>query len=211
MSGKSNDSLVLSYLSLRRSVGVIGITLPFVLAFGKIFLQSPGIQTSISAYYYTVMRGVFVGALWAIGVFLYSYHGYEKQDDVAGDLACIFAIGTALFPTTPSLATELQMTIGRFHLAFAASFFLTLAYFALVLFRKTNQNGNMTKKKRQRNMVYTICGCTIIACIVLIALLKIAPQYFPVSQLTPVFWLEALAIFSFGFSWFVKGEAILAD
>ena len=32
-----------------------------------------------------------------------------------------------------------------------------------------------------------------------------------VKKLAPVFWLESVAIFAFGFSWFTKGEAILKD
>jgi len=31
------------------------------------------------------------------------------------------------------------------------------------------------------------------------------------ADLTPVFWLEAVADVAFGVSWLVKGEAILAD
>jgi hypothetical protein len=69
------EPLVLSYLGLRKAVGIIGLALPFVLAFGKILLQSPGIQDSISAYYYTDMGNVFVGSLCAIGVFLMSTRG----------------------------------------------------------------------------------------------------------------------------------------
>jgi hypothetical protein len=40
---------VLSYLGLRKSIGIIGIALPFVLIVGKILLESPGILPSISA------------------------------------------------------------------------------------------------------------------------------------------------------------------
>ena len=40
------DSLVLSYLDLRKAVGIIGFALPFVLALGKILLQGHGIQSS---------------------------------------------------------------------------------------------------------------------------------------------------------------------
>jgi hypothetical protein len=47
-------SLAMSYLGLRRAIGFIGIFLPLVLASGKIFIEGPGIQGSISAYYYTV-------------------------------------------------------------------------------------------------------------------------------------------------------------
>src|SRR6267378_5672793 len=99
-----NGSLVLSYLGLRKAVGIIGSALPFVLAFGKMLLEGPGIQDSISGYYYTDMRNVFVGSLCAIGVFLMSCRGYDRKDEIAGYLACVFAIGVALFPTTQAIA-----------------------------------------------------------------------------------------------------------
>src|SRR3972149_5766053 len=151
----SNGSLVLSYLGLRKAVGIIGTALPFVLAFGKILLEGPGIQSSISSYYHTEMRDVFVGSLCAIAVFLLSYRGYERKDDIAGDLACIFAIGVALLPTTPDLnPTSRDNIVGGLHLLFAAGFFLTLAFFSLVLFRKTDPTRAPTRRKLQRNGVY---------------------------------------------------------
>jgi hypothetical protein len=46
-----------------------------------------------------ILRGVLAGSLWAIGIFLMSYRGYQKRDEMAGRLACVFALGVALFPT----------------------------------------------------------------------------------------------------------------
>src|SRR6267378_5101412 len=113
------EPLALSYLGLRKAVGIIGFALPFVLAFGKILLQGPGIQSSISGYYYTDMRNVFVGSLSAIGVFLMSCRGYDWKDERAGYLACVFAIGVALFPTTQAIAkTREDKLIGILHLSF---------------------------------------------------------------------------------------------
>jgi len=208
----SDGSLVLSYLGLRKAIGIIGTALPFVLAFGKILVEGPGIQDSISAYYHTGMRDVFVGSLCAIAVFLMSYRGYERKDDIAGDLACVFALGVALFPTTPELnATPGDRVVGALHLAFAAAFFLTLAFFSLVLFRKTDPARMPTRRKLQRNAVYTVCGYMMIACLVLIGIAALISGDSPVKRLDPIFWLEATAIVAFGVSWLTKGEAILKD
>jgi hypothetical protein len=204
--------MVISYLVLRRAVGVIGTALPFVLVIGKWLLDGWGIQQSISAYYYTSMRDVFVGSLCAIGIFLFSYHGYEPADDVAGNLACVFAVGVALFPTPPAIgASATQALLGHVHLTFAAAFFLSLAYFSLVLFRKTHPNKQMTARKVQRNAVYTACGYTILVCIALIMVDTVFLGRSAVQSLDPVFWLEAAAVLAFGISWLTKGEAILAD
>jgi len=206
------DPLVLSYLELRKAVGIIGFALPFVLAFGKILVEGLGIQSSISGYYYTDLRNVFVGSLCAIGVFLMSCRGYDRKDRIAGSVACVFAIGVALFPTTPYVdATSQDKLIGALHWSFAALLFLTLAYFSLALFTKTAPDKAPTPQKLQRNIVYRACGCTILACIFLIAVVALPPVKTLVERLSPVFWLESLAIVSFGVAWLTKGETILKD
>jgi hypothetical protein len=207
-----NSSLVMSYLGLRKAIGIIGISLPFVLAFGKLILDGSGLQDSISSYYYTIMRDVFVGSLCAIGVFLLSYRGYERVDSIAGKLAAAFAFGTALFPTSPVLTPTVdQLLIAKLHSVFAVLFFLTLAFFALALFRKTDPTKPPTPQKRIRNAIYTLSGFGILLCIMLAIILKLLPADSAIFSLKPIFWLEALAIVFFGISWFVKGEAILKD
>jgi hypothetical protein len=207
-----NDSLVLSYLGLRKAIGIIGIALPFVLAFGKMLLDSPGLEGSISYYYYTGMRDVFVGSLCSIAIFLMSYRGYERADDIAGKLACIFALGVALFPTEcVGNVAPAGHVIGILHLVFAACFLLTLAYFSLALFRKTDPTKTPTPRKLQRNRVYTVCGYTILACVVLAAIAGFVVTDPSVKKLDPIFWLESIAVIAFGMSWLTKGEAILKD
>ncbi len=209
---RADGLLVLSYLGLRKAVGIIGIALPLVLVIGKYIVDGPGIESSISHYYHTAMRDVLVGSLCAIAVFLMSYRGYERQDDLAGDLACLCAVGVALFPTTPNQgATEHDKVIGALHLVFAVAFFLTLAFFSLVLFRKTDMTRAPTPRKGLRNRVYAVCGYTILGCIAFIAVVSFLSPASPVQRLDPVFWLEAIAIWAFGWSWFTKGEGILKD
>jgi hypothetical protein len=158
------------------------------------------------------MRNVFVGIMCAIGVFLWSYKGYDWRDAVAGTITAVCAIGIALFPIAPDTgATASQITIGDIHTALAAVFFLTLAYFALVLFRKTSPDVPPTHMKLVRNKVYTVCGYTILAAIALIAVVYSLPADSPMMAASPVFWLESAACIAFGISWFVKGEAILKD
>lgn len=204
--------LVLSYLALRKAVGIIGVALPFALAIGKRVSQGAGLEESVSYYYYTDMRNVFVGSLCAIGIFLMSTRGYDWRDEVAGWFACVFAIGVAFCPTTPlTNATPLDKCVGAVHLTCAALLFLTLAIFSWFLFTETDPIKTPTPRKLKRNMVYRVCAVAIVACIVLIAVVKeIAPQilaWWPHA----VFCLESTAIIAFGFSWLVKGEMILKD
>jgi hypothetical protein len=92
---EKENALIISYLTLRKAIGILGAALPFVLAIGAAVLFMTGIQDSISAYYYTGMRNVFVGMLCATGFFLLSYKGYERKDSIAGNLGCLFAVGVA--------------------------------------------------------------------------------------------------------------------
>ncbi|MFU8842923.1 MAG: hypothetical protein ACNA7V_03845 [Bacteroidales bacterium] len=67
-----NNNLIHSYLALRTAVGWIGIMLPFTLVTGVILIfRERMIMHSISSYYYSGMRDVFVGALCAIALFLF--------------------------------------------------------------------------------------------------------------------------------------------
>ena len=121
----SEDSLLISYLTLRKVVGILGMALPFVVFLGGKFIFKTDIQSSISSYYYTGMRDVFVGILWTIGFFLYSYRGYGRIDNITGNLACVFAVVVSLFPTTADgTASRAEEVIGTVHLIFAALFFL---------------------------------------------------------------------------------------
>jgi len=202
----TQDSLVLSYLDMRKIVGFIGVALPFALAIGA----GQGLQRTISNYYYTDMRNLFVGSLCAMGVFLISTKGYDRRDRIAGALSGIFAFVVALLPTSPDKPTLRQCVIGTLHLTSAALLFLTFAYFSLTLFTKTDQ-AQPTPQKRQRNRVYRVCGSLILVAILLIAIVKLANVPPGIARLEPIFWLESLAVEAFGVAWLTKGETILED
>jgi hypothetical protein len=109
------DPLVLSYLALRKAVGGIALALPFAVAIPWGLLHH-AIQTSISAYYYTGMRNLFVGSLCAVGMFMLCARGYDSLDEIAGILCAICAIGVAFFPTSPADgATHRQLVVGAVH------------------------------------------------------------------------------------------------
>jgi len=207
-------TLVFSYLTLRKAIGLLGVGLPFTVVLGALIFFQTGIQGSISSYYYTGMRDVLVGTLWAIGFFLLSYKGYERADDIAGNLGCVFAVGIALFPTEPDTNPSMDASwIGYVHLTFAALFFLTLIYFSLFLFTKTDPSKPPTRRKLQRNRIYRGCGYAMAVCILLIAIyfILLNEEASPLKEYDPVFWLETIAIVAFGISWLTKGEAILKD
>ena len=208
-----SGQLVISYLTLRKIVGVLGTSLPLVLIVGAWVIFGTGGQSSISDYYHTGMGDVFVGTLCVIGFFLLSYRGYEPIDNIAGNLACVFCVGVALFPTTPEVITSgTDKVVGLVHLIFAALFFTTLIFFSLFLFTRTGP-GQPTRRKLQRNRVYRACGFVMGGCIVGILVFYLLPDRAATALegFSPVFWLEGAAVIAFGVSWLVKGEAILSD
>lgn len=197
-----------SYLALRNTVGWIGILLPFILMLG-VFLIFNGniIHESISHYYHTGMRNVFVGAICAIALFMFFYSGYDIWDNLAGHMAGIFAIGVAWFPVTEVGDSDI---IGIIHFVSATLFFLILAVFSLFLFTKTNKKKDPTPRKLIRNKIYIACGIIIIACLIAIAIYhNIAHD--DNSKSSFVFWTETVALVTFGVSWITKGETLYPD
>ncbi|MFI6306890.1 DUF998 domain-containing protein [Amycolatopsis thailandensis] len=205
----ASDNLVRNYLFLRRAIGFLGIGLPFVLIFGKLIVDGGGLLNSISGYYYSGMRDVWVGVMCAIGVFLLSYRGYGRVDDIAGNIAAVAAVGVALFPTTPSNGDREDVFIGYLHLGFAAVFFLTLAFFCIVLFTKSDKEIPGARKP-ERNRLYVTSGVIMLVCLALIVLCGLVFDD-ATKSLYPALWLESVAIFAFGVAWLTKGGTLLPD
>jgi hypothetical protein len=215
----SADPRLISFQALRKAVGWLGISLPPAMIIGNYVLDGCRfIQDSNSHYYYTVTGNMFVGILCAVGLFLFTYKGYTRTDNITSSLAGVCAICIAMFPTNDSSAnkcsnvvnlplSELRNTI---HYCSAALFFILLAYISLFLFTKSK--GLKTERKRKRNSVYRICGITILFSIVLIGLYSLFEKQIPgAAKYQPVFWLEWMALLAFGISWLVKGELVLKD
>jgi hypothetical protein len=195
--------LVVSYLTLRRVIGVLGVALPFVLAIWGCFIQHELLHT-ISDYYTLRTRDVFVGFLFAIGWFLYTYHGHATVDNYVSNAAGVLALGVAIFPTT---GTKLDHAL---HLFCATVLFVLLACISYFLF--TRSDGTPTPQKLTRNKWYRGCGVAIFIFIGLIALYNTTGFASTLlERFRPVFFLEAFALWAFGFSWFVKGETLWRD
>lgn len=198
-----DQSLVISYLSLRRLIGVLGVALPFVvMVWGWTICGCTKVLPSISDYYSLRTRDAFVGILCAIACFLFTYRGFD-DDDRYGNLAALFAVAVAFFPNS---GTPLERTV---HFSSALGLLLVLAYFSLKIFTKSA--GHPTPQKLIRNRVYTVCGGLILGCVVLIGLYKSVLADSQLALWQPVFWLETLALWAFGFSWLVKGETLWRD
>ena len=97
------NQLIVSYMFLRQTVGWIGTLLPVVLLVGAAISSTASRPDSMSGYYYTDMRNIFVGALCALGVFLVAYDGYDDVDRWITSIAGFGAIAVAFCPTKPAV------------------------------------------------------------------------------------------------------------
>ncbi|OGO00497.1 MAG: hypothetical protein A2Y58_00275 [Chloroflexi bacterium RBG_13_51_52] len=213
---------------LRKVVGFLGIALPFVLLVWGFFICGWHVQDSLSDYYSLRTRDAFVGILFVIGWVLFAYSGYEKMDSIAGKLAWIFALCVALFPNSGSKWE------GIVHFSSASCLFAVFAFFSLFLFTKSedsrkgfkntiadfrmggakkvkSMDGEKWKRKRNRNIIYVICGYTIVVCLILAALYEFLWQDTALSVIKPTLILEIIMVWTFAFSWLIKGDTFWQD
>jgi ABC-type branched-subunit amino acid transport system permease subunit len=208
-----NKSFVFSYLNMRKIIGILGISLPFCVIIFNLVENGFSIRGSISSYYYTNTRDIYIAIVSIISIYLISYKGYEKIDDIIGNLSGVFALGVVIFPTY--FSTEYKTNVGIFllndrisdiiHMTFAALLFLSLSYTSIFLFTKS-RGGRVSKAKRKRNIVYRICGIIMLFSIVLIITYMVFLQKTIISKIKPVLILESISLISFGISWLVKGK-----
>lgn len=211
-------------ITLRRAVGILGILLPVIVAIGAVTLGNcTGIQKSISMYYNTVMRNVFVSILAATALFMFAYRGYDYRDRIAGISAFVFALGIAFFPPGKDMIINCNYDIPQLqradwvrtvHLISAVLYFITLAFISFFLFTRTDKkNVVYTSQKKIRNRLYRVCGIIIFGSLILIALWMFffENKFSGFEKYHPIFWLETLALVAFGVSWLVKGEVALKD
>ena len=224
----SNNSSVISYLTLRQLIGVLGITLPFVLTFGAKWIgHCNEAQPSISHYYYSIMHIVFVGVLCVLGAFLITYRGTTRGsfETWVSNIAGFSAFCVAVFPTAfkgfngegggscqfiqllTANDNELPTIIGKLHFGFAALLFACFVIFCLKIFQEPDEASQMGYKKQRRNTIYKVCGYIIIVSIAGIGGITfynsinkadICPDY--------IYWFETTALIPFGISWLLKGS-----
>jgi len=192
---------------IQRSLGIVGLLFPLILYLGNLIIfDESKLQSSLSGYYNTPMRDVFVGVLFSFAVALMAYKGYELIDNIIGDFAAIAAVGVALFGT-PAEGVD-DPTARITHGIFSILFYGSLVIFAIWLFRKSAPGTKPTEKKVRRNQIYLVSGIVMLISIVIIALTWLFDLDLLVG--TAIFWFETLANTAFGVSWFVKGGLIPA-
>lgn len=202
----------LSQQTHRRLIGYLGLFLPALLYVFAALRPTPPLPRwelldSVSAYYYTGAVGIFVGVLFALSLFLFSYPGYagEIADRLVGCLGGASALGVALCPTAPppglSAPPWWYCVLRTVHYISATLLFVSFILFSVWLFRRSNIRARKDRPadKRMRDDVCLACGIVMIGAVLwaMSALITKGPIFLP----------EAIAIAAFAISWLVKGEA----
>ena len=200
---------------IRNITGFLGMILPWVSLFGAYMVsKSVGVPSdfwenlSISATYY--ITPALTGILTTAAVVLMCYDGYELKDDIVTTLSGVCGLLIVLFPCNCAISPErvglfqLPASVSHIiHCVSAVLFFLLLAYNSMFLF--TIGEGEQTKQKKIRNIIYRVCAVGMLAALILMPL--------PIQFFAKTFIVETIALTFFGISWLVKGQVfgLLAD
>lgn len=216
---------VRSYLLIRTVVGTLGALLPTLLFLVEwAFLRGDAtVRGSLSAYYFTPARDLFVGVLCTAGVLLMTYLAGQVRtwDFWLSTLAGVAALGVAFFPTerpglgpaAPAcgaeprrrLCTALQQawgetTVAAIHYASAAVFIGSLAAICFVFAHRDARHG----VRRSRVRFHRACGTAILVAVGWILLGLVVPV--DVAGLSPLYLGEVVSLYAFAASWLVKGH-----
>lgn len=197
------------YLRIRNLCGLLGIILPWLALFSAGIADHPSEDWwwSLSATYY--LSPALVGVLVPACIVLISYIGYDSLDNFITSLAGTFGLGIVLFPCKVSWIAE-GTPVGFFqipvevshivHVICSALFFFTIAMNSIFQFTRTK--GDVTDRKRVRNIIYRVCGYGMLVLLAVLAIMRLlkAPGYFAMI-------IEIVLLLLFGIAWLVKGEA----
>lgn len=220
---------VKSYLVTRTVVGIVGIGLPVLLIIAEAFIGgSVEMRGSLSAYYHTSARDVFVGGLCMVGVLLVTYlSGSPRTWGFRLSLVAGFAVLLVAFvPTSrlgqpagdctdspaPAGCAPVQQWLGetlatRIHFACALIFIVSLA---LISFSFARERGY--RESPAMTTFQYACGVLII----LTVLTVVVCEVFDVSGidvpgvglLTPLYLGEVVSVLLFGAAWLTKGWSL---
>jgi hypothetical protein len=199
-----------AHTQLRVGMGVMALLFPVALWLGGVVLSHTPLQSSMSAYYHTPMRDLFVGCLFAIGGFLYLYKGFSRKENYALNVAGVLAVGVAIFPTYTSVESDRPAyTAPVMHVACAVLFFFALSYVCLTRASDTLHLIGSPRRALLYHYTYKVIG----VCMIVLPLGAVALTYWQRHRFDPhrhpaVFALEFVAAWVFGAYWLLKSLEI---
>lgn len=190
--------IVETYFVLRMVIAVGAIGLPIALVVWAAADPRVEFVDSLSAFYYTPARGLFVGTLVAIGVALVAYRGYTRGENWLLNAAGVLAIVVGLFPTEDPAIPGLN-AVSVVHAVAAVSFFV-LAALSIVFYGEETLDSIPNPELRQR---YRLSYRMLVVLVLLFPALALVIAWL----LDPTLWLflvETAALYAFATFWIVK-------
>lgn len=185
----------LAFLIKSFGIGVTALAVPILLP----LVGGYEGHFSISYFYHVpATRDLFVGLLWALGLFLVLFQGLSRAENLLLSLAGVLLILVAMVPTSPVQCND---TAIDWHEGFAVAFFACLFVVALG-FSKRRLGYLLWPPLRARfERAYNLAGCLMIG----LPLAAWALHLWRGPECGhAIFWMEAAAIAAFAFYWFVK-------
>jgi len=232
---QSDEPIALNAKLLLKIVGVLAFLLPVLMLIGVWTVPGVCMRQSISGFYFTPVTGdIFVGSLCFIGLFLFTYRGWEgdRTDNKLASFAGACSIIIALCPT---LGVECTQEIARMrgylptgagadpshymlfgekgqwfnsqnlHLAIAGIFFVIIGYMCLFRFTKTNPDPNYVMTAEKKKRNRLYRVCGAIIWLCVLGVATSEKIHWPIGDYQ-TFKFEFVALWAFGLAWMVKGE-----
>jgi hypothetical protein len=226
------------YFKIRIWVGILGLALPTTLFLLDWALLNNGLlfRGSLSAYYYSGARDVFVGVLTITGFMLIIYMAGQRsgprwRESRLSTIAGVAGLFVALFPKkrpgledtsvlcgpdadpVPEGCTRLQQVLGEMlvawiHFVAAGLFILALAAICLFVFAKREKAvGDTRERNEARLWIYRVSGYAIVAAVLWIPVGGWLG--FEPFGWTPLLVGEVVSVYAFAISWIVIAYDLL--
>ena len=215
----ARDPMVRAYFLMRSVNGLLGLFLPVIVIAGDIWWFHNGLplRGSVSAYYHSDMRDIFVGILFVIGFFLILHKLFRRDpENLVSVIAGVAAIGVALFPTSVEEKSDRPMHV-VFAVVFIACLGLISLFFGIRESHAPREQGPRTAIGAPRFWKwfhYSMAGLIAFAG-GFIGFMSI----WDASGTAVIGWLdeysvligEIIVAIAFGLSWMTKGSALELD
>jgi hypothetical protein len=209
ISNHSSNTPRVSMHLLQFFIGIVCLLLPITFIIST-YLDCGQVLGSISAYYHTLLRDLFVGLLFAMGALMMAYKGYHAIDQVVSTLAGVAAFLVAVFPVEVKDAEKSIACMSQddflfcndvIHYAAAMVVFVSMTFMTLILFPLGRDSW--------RNIVYHTSGLLMLLCLCALLLITLnmeAEWVAYIEGFQAFFWLESIVLFCFAVSWLTKSK-----
>ena len=146
-------------------------------------------------------RDIFIGFLFAIAAFMFTYNGKEFHEKVMSKVAAVAALGVALFPCE---CRNYPVRVPFVHGISAAVMFLVLAGFCYLFHRRALEKRR--KEAKRRAGIYAACGIVMMGAILALTINNFVGDIIYNKCNRIVFYGELAGLIAFGVSWLTASK-----